>query len=70
MFLDEKYLKNPKLWDFTGGPVFENLSSKAGDMDLPPGQGGKFPHAEETTKPLHRTISDACVPQLRTDAAK
>ena len=70
MFLDQKYLKNPKLWDFTGGTVFENLSSKAGDMGSPPGQGGKFPHAEETTKPLHRTISDACVPQLRTDAAK
>ena len=33
------------LWDFSGGPVIENLPSNAGAMGLIPGQGTKIPHA-------------------------
>ena len=51
-FLDQKYFKYPTLGDFTGGPVFENLPSKAGDMGSTPGQGAEFPHGEGTTKPM------------------
>ena len=32
------------LWDFSGGPVAENLPSNAGDMGLIPGQGTKISH--------------------------
>ena len=35
----------------TGGPVVENLPSKAGEVGLIPGQGTKIPHAIEQLSP-------------------
>ena len=38
--------------DFPSGPVVNNLSSNAEDVDSIPGQGTKIPHAEGATKPV------------------
>ena len=37
--------------DSAGGPVVENLPSKAGEVGLIPGQGTKIPHAIEQLSP-------------------
>ena len=36
---------------FSGASVVKNLSCKAGDADLIPGQGTKIPHAKEQLSP-------------------
>ena len=41
--------------DFPGHPVVKNLSCKAGDTGLIPGQGTKIPHATEQLSPCATT---------------
>ena len=46
------------IWDFPGGPVVKNLSSKAGDEGSIPGQGTKSLHAMEQLDPCTETTRD------------
>ena len=39
------FLPEHQAWDFLGGPVVNNLPSKAGDLGSIPGWGTKIPHA-------------------------
>ena len=44
-------------WDFTGGPVVENLPSNAEAVGLIPGPGTKIPHAPGQLR-LCATVKD------------
>ena len=48
-------LKASNSWDFPGSPVVKNPPSKAGHMDLIPGQGTKIPYAT-TRERLHAAM--------------
>ena len=47
--IDTIFINNT--WDFPGGPVVENLPSKAEEMSSIPDQRAKIPHAAEQLSP-------------------